>query len=113
MKRSTKAILFAFFTVLILMVVFPPYAIMIMEGDNIARHAFVGYHPIWDPPTKIFAYEFLEKKPFVKNDSPGFAVQLPSCIVIFNKIRFITNISILIFVASVLLLIFRQRKQTR
>lgn len=108
-----KIIISVFFVVLILMVLFPPYAVMKMDSDTITKHAFVGYHPIWNPPTQIFAYEFLEEKPFVKNDSPGFAVQLSSYLVIFNKVRFITNMIILIFVTSALLLIFRQRKQRR
>ena len=69
MKKLTKIILLTFITVLILIALFPPFAVMKIDGNNIVKHDFVGYFPIWNSPSEIFAYEFLEKKPFVNNTS--------------------------------------------
>lgn len=99
--------------VLVLIVVFPPYAVMKMEGGKIARHGFAGYHPFWNPPTKQFAYEFLEKKPFVEGASPGVENSLSQYVVRFNKVRFIFNAVFLIAVAGVLRLIFRNKKSVQ
>ena len=112
MKRSTGIILLTFFAVLVIMVLFPPYAVMKIEGNSTAKHDFVGYHPIWNPPTKIFAYEHLEKTSYVEDASTSTKIELSAYVVIFNKIRFIGNAILLIIGTSVLLLIFK-RKQKR
>jgi hypothetical protein len=70
-KAIHKIIVSLFFLVLVIKILFPPLAVMKMDGDSIAKHAFVGYHPIWDPPTKKYAYEFLEEKRFVIDISLG------------------------------------------
>ena len=100
-------------TVLVLMVMFPPYAVMKMEGGKIAKHGFAGYHPFWNAPTKQFAYEFLERKPFVEDASPGVEDPLSPYVVRFNKVRFIFNAVFLIVVAGVLRLIFRNKKSVQ
>ena len=113
MKKTIRNVLMAAVLItLVLSALFPPYAVLKMEGDKIGKHGAVGRHPFWNPPTKEFAYAFLEKTPFVEDTAIGAENQLSPYRVMFNMVNFVATAILLIGMEGVLGLAFRRRKST-
>jgi len=92
--------------VFLVLVLFPPYAAMKLPiEENV--HGFIGYHPIWKPPTAQYAHEVLTGE----NYDPVSGIDLSSYKIIFNKVRFIFNFSILFLIYFVLQIVFRKKEQ--
>jgi hypothetical protein len=106
MNTIQKVILLAALVLIILTVLFPPYAAGIRPvEENI--HSGIGYHPIWKPPTVEYAYSVLHKTKY----DPAAGVDLSSYFVMFNKVGFIFQLVVILLVSSLLLFIFRRRKK--
>jgi len=106
MNKIQKAIVIAGGVVVLGSILFPPYAAMKLHiEENV--HGFIGYHPIWDPPTREYAYQVLHGERF----DPTSGVDLSSYTVIFNKVRFVFNLVIVLLISSVLLALFRKRRK--
>jgi hypothetical protein len=106
MNNIQKIIVSVAIVIVVVMILFPPYAAMKLPvGNNV--HGSLGFHPIWNPPDAVNAYESLTGE---KYDSANEG-ELSSYVIIFNKVRFIFDLIILVIVTSVLLVIFRSRRQ--
>lgn len=106
MNKAQKTVISFALIVVLIMILFPPYAAMKLPvGNNI--HGSLGYHPIWDPPDAKVAYETLTGE---KYDSSK-AEELANYIVIFNKVGFIFSLIGLAIITTILLIIFRKRRQ--
>jgi hypothetical protein len=107
MNRIQKIVLSLAMIVVVIMILFPPYAAMKLPiGNNI--HGSLGYHPIWNPPNAEYAYEALTGEKY----DPVNENELSNYIVIFNKVGFIFNMVILIIVTTALFRILRSKRQT-
>jgi hypothetical protein len=97
MVRIRRAIVLLSAIVFIVMVLFPPYAAMkLPKEENV--HAFIGYHPIWNPPNAEYAYKVLSGEPH----DPADGADLSNYIVMFNKVRFIFNFMLLLLISLML-----------
>lgn len=106
MNKIRKIILSLAMIVVVIMILFPPYAAMKLPiGNNI--HGSLGYHPIWNPPDAKYAYEVLTGEQY----DPVNENELSNYKVIFNKVGFLFSLAILIIVTTVLLRIFRSKRQ--
>jgi hypothetical protein len=106
MNKKQKVVISLGIFVLIVMVLFPPYA----GGKKPlgeAVHGSLGFHPIWNPPDAEYAYEALIGEEY----DPAEGTDLSEYVVIFNKVGFIFNVIVLLLVSSVLLMVFRKKKQ--
>ena len=106
MNKVQKIVISSAIIVVLIMILFPPYAAMKLPiGNNI--HGSLGYHPIWDPPDAVYAYETLTGE---KYDSAN-EEELSNYKVIFNKVGFIFSLIVLAIITTTLLIIFRNKKQ--
>ena len=93
---------------LVILVVFPPYAaIRLPREDNV--HGFIGYHPIWSPPTAEQAHAVLAGEKY----DPSSDIDLSRYVVMFNKVRFIFNLLVLFIVFSALQIVLRRISRRR
>jgi len=80
MNTIQRVIILAAIVLIVLSVLFPPYAAgKLPVGENI--HSGIGYHPIWKPPTVEYA---------------------------FNKVGFIFQLIVILLISSVMLFIVRK-----
>lgn len=86
------------------LILFPPYFGIDVESEG-RVHAFIGYHPIWSPPSSEQVYEILTSE----SASAVDAVRLSSFEARLNVVRLAFNIFVLVIVAVVALIVFRQR----
>ena len=108
MNTIQKVIILVAIVLIILSVLFPPYAAGIRPvGENI--HSGIGYHPIWKPPTVEYAYGILHKAKY----DPAAGIDLSGYFVMFNKVGFIFQLVAILLVFSLLLFIFRRRRKTQ
>jgi len=106
MNKIQKVIILLGVIAFLALVLFPPYAAMkLPREENV--HGFIGYHPIWKPPTAEYAYEVLIGEEYDSVDG----MDLSSFLVIFNKVLFIFNFIVLFLISFVLLIVFRKRGQ--
>ena len=108
MNAIQRVIILAAIVLIVLTVLFPPYAAGIRPvGRNI--HSGIGHHPIWKPPTVEYAYGVLHKKKY----DPAAGIDLSGYFVMFNKVGFIFQLVVIILVSSLMLFIFRRRRKTQ
>jgi hypothetical protein len=85
-----KWILVAAALILLAMILFPPYFGVDRESGG-RLHAFIGHHPIWDPPPASYVYQRLS------SGDPGSSApaDLSSFEARVNVVRLARNIALL------------------
>jgi hypothetical protein len=104
MNRYQRGILALFACGLVLMLSFPPY-FGIDEGSQGRVHAFLGFHPFWDPPTREDALAVLSEA----GAEPGRSLQLTDLRVGRNNVRLTLNVLGLVLASSIAILALRTR----
>ncbi len=105
-RQKYTLILAVFF--IIIMILFPPYFGIDTESEG-RVHAFIGYHPIWSPPSSEYVYEALTSESAANAD----AARVSSFQARLNKVQLIINFLILVSVTAGALIVFRRgRKST-
>ncbi len=89
---------------IVVMMIFPPYFGIDVESEG-RVHAFIGYRPIWSPPTAAQVYEILTSESAADVD----VVRLSSFEARLNIVRLTFNVIVLVIAAVVALILFRQR----
>jgi len=108
MNTIQRVIILAAIVLIVLSVLFPPYAAgKLPVGENI--HSGIGYHPIWKPPSVEYAYGVLHKEKY----DPAAGVDLTGYFVMFNKVGFIFQLIVILLISSIMLFIFRKRRRTQ
>jgi hypothetical protein len=108
MNRYQKGMLALFTCGLVLMLSFPPY--FGIDGASQGRiHAFLGYHPFWDPPTREEALAVLSEA----GAEPGRSLQLTDLRVDRNNVRLTLNVLGLVLASSIAILALRTRSAGR
>ena len=106
MKNIQRVIILAAIVLILVSVLFPPYAAgKLPVGENV--HSGIGYHPIWKRPTVEYAYMVLHGEKY----DPAAGVDLSSYFVMFNKVGFISQLIVILIISSIMLIIFRKRRR--
>jgi hypothetical protein len=90
MHKQQKGILVVAALVLLVMILFPPYYGIDRESGG-RLHAFIGYHPVWDPPSASDVYQRLTPAA-PEGSSPG---DLSSFEARLNVVRLAFNLALL------------------
>ncbi len=89
---------------IVVLILFPPYFGIDVESEG-RVHAFIGYRPIWSPPSAEQVYEILTSE----SASDVDVARLSSFEARLNVVRLAFNVFVLVIVAVVALIVFRQR----
>jgi hypothetical protein len=120
MRHLTKIVVIAATAVILLMLMFPPYyGMKLPREENL--HAFIGYHPIWNPPTATYAHQALhghshdavEPQNAIEPRTDDERESLESYVVELNRVRLGFNIAIILLSTSAALLLGRRIKRIR
>ncbi len=89
---------------IVALILFPPYFGIDVESEG-RVHAFIGYRPVWSPPSAEQVYEILTSE----SASDVDVARLSSFEARLNVVRLAFNVFVLVIVAVVALIVFRQR----
>ena len=115
MNTKQKVVIVCEVVLLLLMFIFPPYAGIDTESDG-RIHAFLGYYPVWDPPSSEDVFHALRQRfPSLGGLSASADdvndARLSSFSPLFNKVRLIFNVTVSLLIIGLLLILLRSKQR--